>query len=1091
MKTKGSILLGLIVLVGLAQLAGAAEARLLRFPDVHGQQIIFVYAGDLWTVATTGGVARRLTSDEGVERYPKFSSDGNWIAFSGEYDGNADVFKMPAVGGEPVRLTFHPAADKVVEWTPNGMEVLFLSGRESYSYRFNRLFTVPADGATPKPLVLPTAGLAAYSPDGKKIAYNRMEREHRTWKRYKGGMAQDIWLYDFPNNTIEQITTFEGTDNFPMWHRDKIYFVSDRDHTANIFCYDLNSKQTRKITNHTEYDVKWPSLGTDKIVYENGGYIYLLDLTSETSEKVSIQLYDDKVLTRATFKKVGDDIEWFEIAPDGKRALFGARGDVFTVPAKKGETRNVTQTPGAHERYSVWSPDGKSILYLSDQSGEYEFYLAPQDGKGDIRQLTQNGNTFRYEPVWSPDSKKFLFSDLKQKLYYFDIEKKKQVEIDHDPNDRIRHYRWASDNNWVVYVKTSDNYFGNIFVYSLKDQKNYQLTGNETNDWGPVFDPDGKYLYFLSTRTFKPTFSDIEFSFIYKNTTNICVATLRKDLPSPFAPESDEVDLEKKDEKDKDEEKDDEEEKDKSGKDEEDEEKDQPKEPIKIDVAGFDARVVALPIKSGNYWNLYATKDKLFYNSGPAISQVGPDQEVKPAFHVYDLEKREDKEVIQDCNNFVVSADGKKMIYHSAKAYFIADAGKKAEDGKVETGKMECRLDPKQEWAQIFEEAWRLERDFFYDPNLHQVDWEQMKARYQQLIPYVAHRSDLNYIIGELIGELNCGHTYVGGGDVPRAKRVSTGLLGCDFSQEGEFYKISKIYPGENWQERARSPLTQPAIEVRPGMYLLAVNGNKVRAPENIYQHFQNLADKVVEITVNDQPTDKDAKSFTVKLIDSDQYLRYLDWVNTNREKVAKATNGQVGYLHVPDTGTNGHNHFVKSFIAQVDKKGLVVDVRYNSGGMVPDRMIEYMRRPLINMWWNRYSGEDRWPTVAIHGHFVGIANAWAGSGGDLFPWYFKHYKIGKLIGKRTWGGLVGIGGYPGLIDGGRVSTPNFAFYNLESEWEVEGYGVDPDIEVDNRPDLVVQGRDPQLEKAIEVIQQEIEAEPKVTPKPPVFPDKK
>lgn len=1081
----------LVAFIFTTQLFSAGEARLLRFPDIYGNQIVFVYAGNLWTADATGGVARKLTSFEGNERYPRFSPDGKWIAFSGEYDGNTDIYKIPAQGGEPVRLTYHPSTDKLVEWTPDGKELLFLSRRESYSYRFNQLFKVPTEGGMPKELVLPTAGIASFSPDGKKLAYNRMEREHRTWKRYKGGMAQDIWIYDFPNNAIERITDYDGTDNFPMWYGEKLYFTSDRDHTMNIFCYDLKTKTTRKITDHNEYDVKWPSIGSDAIVYENGGYLHRLDLKTEKTQKLSIYLYDDKPLTRPTYKKIGDKIDWFEISPDGKRALFTARGDVFTAPAEKGETRNLTQSSGTNDRYAVWSPDGKSILYLSDKTGEYEFYLAAQDGKGETIQLTKDANIYRYSPVWSSDSKRFLFSDKKQKLYYFDIDKKKTVEIDYDPKAEIRHYVWSDDGNWVVYTKLGSNYYSNIYLYSLKDKKSYQVTSDFTNDFSPTFDPEGKYLYFLSNRSYKPTFSSIEFSFIYTNTTNICVATLRKDIPNPFGPESDEVKLEEDEEKEEEKKSDDKEDKkDDKNKDKDKEKK--KKEPLKIDIDGLEARVVTLPIKPGNFWSLQADKNKLYYISRPAIAEVSPSKEIKPSFHAFDMEKREDKEIIANCNNFVLSADRKKMIYLSEKAYYISDAGKKPESGKgqVNTAKMESLIDPKQEWREIFDEAWRIERDFFYDPNMHQVDWEKMKQRYLPLIPYVAHRSDLNYILGELIGELNCGHTYVGGGDIPRAKRIPAGLLGCDFVREGNFYKIEKIYKGENWSERGKAPLTQPGIDVKEGMYLIAINGKPVRATENLFKFLQNSADKAIEITVNDKPTDEAAKDFTVVPIGSDRYLRYLDWVEMNREKVAKVTNSTVGYLHVPDTGTNGLNLFVKQFLAQTNKKGIIVDVRYNSGGMVPDRFIEYMRRPLTNMWSRRYAGEIRWPVSAVHGQFVCIANAWAGSGGDLFPWYFKKYKLGKLIGKRTWGGLVGLSGNPQLIDGGRITAPNWAFYNLQSEWDVEGHGVDPDIEVDNRPDLVVKGHDPQLEKAIEVILDEIKKEPKKIPKRPVYPDK-
>ncbi len=1088
MKIKSNKIIGLIflLLIGLSALSlTAPETRLMRFPDIHGDKVVFVYAGDLWVVSSNGGMAKKITSHPGMEIFPKFSPEGESIAFTAEYDGNNDIFVIPSQGGEPARLTYHPDNDRIVDWYPDGKNLLFLSERESYSYRFNKLFQLSAHGGYPQSLPLPKGGLASFSPDGTKIAYNRMEREFRTWKRYVGGMAQDIWIYDLKNNTIEKITDYEGTDAFPMWHKDSIYFLSDRDHTLNIFCYDLNTKKTHKVTDFAEYDVKWPSLGPNAIVFENGGYLYVLDLTNEQYRKITVHVPSDLLLIRKEYKKVNNLIRHFAISPTGKRALFEARGDIFTVPAEKGDVRNITNTPAIYDRYPTWSPDGKWIAYFSHKTGEYELYIKSQDGKGEEIQVTKEGKSYRFYPRWSPDSKKLLFYDSTFSLYYADIESKQITKIDESDIRGISDYKWSADSKWVVYSRMNESNFSSIHLYSLDQKKSYKITSDFTDDFLPVFDPEGKYLYFLSNRIFNPIFNTFEHNISYNEATTICLATLQADLPSPFEPESDEEVI-KEEEKEK-------EETEKKGKEGEKEKKKEEKvKPLKIDIDGIENRIVSIPVKAGNYYGLVAAKGKIFYMSYPTRPiSFGPFDNSSVALHMFDVKERKDHVVLSGIDSYGLSADEKKIIYMDKNNYGIIDAKPKQKKEKpIMTAGMEMQVNPITEWKQMFLEAWRLERDFFYDPNMHGLDWEKIKKKYGELLPYVAHRYDLNYLIGEMIGELNCSHAYVGGGDLPRIKGVSVGLLGADLEPDKEsgYYTFKKIYKGHNWDKSLRSPLTEPGINVKQGDYLIAINGQTVRYPDNPYKYLQNLAEKLVDVKVNSKPEEKDAREITIKTIGNEQNIRYRDWVDSNREKVARATNGRVGYLHVPDTSLRGLNEFMRGFYPQVRKEGLIVDVRYNSGGMIPYLFIERLRREVGSLFSNRNTKGLVAPSTAFHGHMVCIINAYAGSGGDIFPNYFRRYSLGPIIGKRTWGGLVGISGGISLMDGGYVTMPSTGMWSLNGKYDVENYGVDPDIEIDNRPDLVVKGHDPQLEKAIENVIQKIKEEPKTLPKKPKYP---
>jgi tricorn protease len=1095
MRFSKAFVVALVFVVFISGFALAEETRLMRFPDIHQDKIAFVYAGDVWTVSSQGGVARRLTSFDGYEGFPKFSPDGKMIAFTAAYDGNGDVYVMPAEGGEPKRLTYRPGTrqpsggltleDYVVDWFPNGKEILFRSPRDAFPAA--RLYRIDSDGGFPEALKLPEAGFASISPDGSKLAFNRRSREFRTWKRYYGGTAQDIWIYDMKTGEVEKLTDWKGTDNMPIWYQGKIYFTSDRERRLNIYCYDLNTKDVRKITNHNEYDVKWPSLGQDDIVYENGGYLYVLDLATEKTKKISVEVPAERILTRPTWEKVNGLILDYSLSPSAKRALFTARGEVFTVPEEKGEVRNLTNTPAIREILAAWSPDGKWVAYLSDRTGEYELYIRPQDGTGEEKRITFDGDCYRFTPRWSPDSEKIMYADKKLRLFFVDIEKKEPVLVDRAEVSEIHDYVWSSDSKWIAYSKNNEAYFASIYLYSLDKGKVYKITDDLTDDFNPAFDPEGKYLYFISARTFDPIFSDFERTeYVYRNVRNIYLVTLQADTPSPFAPESDEVEV-----KEDEEEKEDEDDKDKDKDKDEDEDK---SEDIKIDFENINQRVVGIPIKSGNYTSLFATKGKVFYLVMPAIWESdggGGQNEIR----MFDMEEREENTVISGIINYDISSNGKKLIYKSGNTYGIIDAkkGNKVGDGKLSTSGMEMKVDPQGEWKQMFEEAWRLERDFFYDPNMHGVDWEGMKQKYGQLVPYVAHRWDLTYLIGELIGELTTSHTYVGGGKMPRTEAVNIGLLGVDFEPDKKtgFYRFEKIYKGENWEKDRRAPLTEPGVVVKEGEYLIAVNGQEVRYPANVYQFFEKTVGKQTKLKINDKPSAEDAREVTVEPTGSEYLLRYQDWVETNRRKVDKATDGRVGYVHVPNTSLWGLNEFSRTFFPQARKEGLIVDVRYNGGGMIPDMFLEHLQRKILSLWSRREGHIARTPSVAIHGHMACIINEYAGSGGDAFPYYFRELDLGPLIGTRTWGGLVGISRRIPLMDGGSVTVPEFAFFNVEGEWDVENYGVEPDIKVDNRPDLVMKGQDPQLERAIQEVMKKIKEEPKKLPDRPEYPIKK
>ena len=1086
MKWLGAALL-LVLLAPSVVRTAPPETRLLREPDLSKDSVVFVYAEDLWIAPRSGGEARRLTSHPGDELYPKFSPDGKWIAFTGEYDGNADVYIIPAEGGEPRRLTYHPSNDMVLGWTPDSKKVLFRSNRNSAPpAQITRLFLVSIDGGLPEMLPVPRASLTSFSPDGEKIAYNPTSQEFRTWKRYRGGWTNYIGIYDLKRNSYEELPRSGALDQFPMWRGNAVYFISDRDGTMNLYRYDLASKQTKKLTNYTEYDIKWPSAGDDSIVYENGGLLYSYELKSGKITHIPITVSSDLVTARPEIKNVSNMIRSFELSPTGVRALVEARGDIFTIPAEHGSIRNLTDTPGVHEQNAVWSPDGKWVAYLSDRSGEFEIYLRPQKGGDEVR-ITSDGECYRYGPKWSPDSKKLVFWDKRQRLYYVDIDARQPVRVDQADYGFDGEPAWAPDSRWISYAKNEQNQAAAIYLYSLDQSQATRVTQDFYNNTNPAFDQDGKYLYFLSDRFYYPSSGHTDQRFNYYDTRGIFALVLKAGEASPFAPQiDDEKDAAQKSE-DKPAAKSDE----SKSSDEKPAEKKEDVKPLAIDLDGLGSRIAQIPVPAGMYDHLEARKNAIFYLSRSIEStEAGrPDERPSATLHMFDIAKRDDKVLLAGIENYDLDRDGKKVIYHAGPANFgIVDAapGKKVGDGRLDLSTLQARVEPREEWKEIFHEAWRVERDFYWDPAMQGLDWKKIEQRYEALLPWVAHRSDLNYVLGEMIAELSTSHTYVRGGEMPARPRIGTGLLGVDFALDNGYFKLARIIRGENWDEATRSPLTEPGLKVKEGDYLIAVNGAAVRAPSNPYSFFDNLAGKLVTLKINDKPSDQGAWDITVKTMASETGLRYYDWLESRRKIVSDATGGRIAYMHVPDTAIAGVQQFDKYFTGQIGKDGLIIDERYNGGGFVPDFFTEKLQRRLLASVSPRDGKDQPVPGAAIFGPKVMLVNELSGSGGDAFPWFFQQEKIGPVVGTRTWGGLVGIERDIPLMDGGSVTAPEFAFWAPDKggHWIVENHGVDPDYVVEQRPDLEVAGHDPQLEKAIELAKQALDKEPKPPARP-------
>lgn len=1083
----------LIFLVAAVSLFGQQEARLLRFPDIHGNQIVFSYAGDLYTVPSNGGVARKLTNSVGYEMFPRFSHDGKWIAFTGQYDGNTEVYLIPSEGGVPKRLTYTPTLGRddvsdrmgpnnlVMGWKHDDKHVIFRSRMKEWDDFKGKLFLASVDGGLPEELPLPRGGFCSYSADDKQLVYNRIFREFRTWKRYRGGLADDIWVYDFATKKTEDISNNPASDVIPMWSGNKIYYLSDRDSVKrfNLYVYDLGTKETRQLTTFTDFDIKFPSLGDNGIVFENGGYIYRLDLTTEKAEKVPIMIDDDLVGGRGGIKRVSDQVTNYEISPDGKRALFGAHGDVFTVPAKYGATRNLTGTPGIHERNSKWSPDGKWIAFISDESGEGEIYIEAQDGSTPPVQLTKGETTYKFQIYWSPDSKKILWGDKKLRLRYVDVDTKEITEVAQAQAWEFSDYTWSPDSKWIAYAKNEVQMMNNIYLYSLETKKTTQVTDGWFACGEPAFSSDGKYLFFVSSRDFNPTFSETEFDQSYHDMQRIYLVTLTKSAESPFKPKSDEVTIAP--------------EKAKSGeaKEEKKEEKKEKKEAaveVKVDIDGLKDRIAALPIDPSSYGHLVSIGNSLYYYRHGSKDE-------KTQFMMYDFGELKETN-LGEADGYEFSADQKKVLIGKDRGYYIIDVPKSKIDLKdrLDLSGMEINVDKHQEWKQIYEECWRQMRDFFYAPNMNGVDWDGVRKKYEPLVAYVNTRADLTFILGEIIAELSNSHTYVGGGDEPKVDRIPLGLLGAQLEQDAssKFYRIKKILKGENWDKAVRSPLTEIGVNAKEGDYIVAVDGKPTNAMTNIYESLVNTVGKQVRLKLNSEPSEKGAREVTVIPIGDEAELYYYNWVEENTRKVDEATKGKVGYVHIPDMGEHGLNEFVKHFYPQLRKKAIIIDVRGNGGGFVSQLVIERLRREIAMIDMARNTAPTTGPGDMVWGPKVCLIDEFAASDGDIFPYRFKKYDLGKLIGKRTWGGVIGIRGTLPLLDGGYLFKPEFAPYDATGKgWIIEGHGVDPDIVVDNDPAKEYAGIDEQLNKAIEVILDELKTQEKTVPPIPDYPNKK
>ncbi len=1081
-------LLSLVGLMTLCSLAFSEEARLLRFPTIHGNQIVFTYAGDLYTVPASGGVARKLTNDVGYEMFARFSPDGKWLAFTGQYDGNTEVYTMPAEGGVPKRLTYTATLGRddvsdrmgpnniVMTWKDD-KTIVYRSRRIERNDFIGQLFYASVDGGIPDQLPVPRGGFCSFSPDKKKMVYNRVFREFRTWKRYRGGQADEIWIYDFDSKKIENISNNAGQDIIPMWRGDKIYFASDRESRMNLFVYDLTTKQTRKLTNFTEFDVKFPSLGDNAIVFENGGYIYKLDPATEQAEKVSIQILEDFDIGRGGWKDVSKDVTNFEISPDGNRALFGAHGDVFTVPAKYGNTRNITGTSGVHERNSKWSPDGKWIAYVSDASGEDEIYVEPQDGSAAPTQITKNADTYKYQIAWSPDSKKLLWADKKLRLQYVDVESKKVTQVAQATVWEYSDYTWSPDNKWIAYAQPEEKRMTTAYLYSVDANKSYAVTDGWFDSYQPTFSSNGKYLFFISERSFNPTYGNTEWNHVYNDMAKVYFVTLAKETKSPFAPKSDEVKI-GKDAKD---------EKSDSDKEKKNDKKEEKKVSVKVDLDGLQQRITVVPVEAGRYNNIACLGDKLYYLRATTGGEGAK-------LYLYELDKQKETE-LGEVRGFEVSADGKKMLVGIKDSYSIVDLPTAKIDAKekLNLGDMKVKLDRHAEWNQIFNECWRQMRDFLFDPHLHGVDWKKMHDTYAQLLPYVNHRADLTYTIGEMIGELNIGHSYVGGGDYPKPERIELGLLGAKLERDAssKYYRITKILKGQNWDKSLRSPLTDIGVDAKEGDYIIAIDGKPTNEMNDIYEALVGKAGKQVTLKLNSSAKEAGSKETVVVPTADERPLYYLEWVEGNIEKVSKATDGKVGYVHIPDMGVGGLNEFVKYFYPQVRKDAMVVDVRGNGGGNVSPMIIERLRREMILVSISRNTVPTPDPATAILGPKVLMIDEFSASDGDIVSYRFRKYKLGTIIGKRSWGGVVGIRGSLPLLDGGFLNRPEFSRYDVEGkEWVMEGKGVEPDIVVDNDPAREFAGTDDQLNKAIEIIKEELKKHPANLAPPPPYPDK-
>jgi tricorn protease len=1070
-----------------AAVPALAGTHLMRLADVHDDLIVFTYEGDLWLVDAAGGDARRVTRHAGTEEFAKFSPDGSQLAFTAQYDGGYDVYVMPTGGGEPRRLTYHRSYDQVLDWCPDGKGILFRARRNDPNW-LHQTFRVALEGGMPEKLPIDQGGLASMSAS-HKLAYNRLSRENRTWKRYQGGTQQDIWVANFQSGAIDKLTDWTGTDNYPMWYGEQVCYNSDReDGTLNLYMQDPAGGAPVRLTPYENYDVKFPSIGTGKIVYQQAEQLHLLDLTTREITRVEINVASDRINLRDEFVSISPSTGSFGLSPKGERVILEARGEIVNLPAEDGDPVDLTHRSASREKSAVWSPNGKWIAFISDRTGEEEIWLTDQTG-GETKQLTSGGKGYLMQPVWSPDSKYLLYSDKYMALKMVNAESGKvktiaQGEFD-DAWERwgIQDYSWSPCSQWIAYSMQGENMHESIYLYSLDSAKNTLVTGPMTNDWSPSFSTDGEYLYFLSNRTYEPVMGAYDQNHIYLEVARPYLVLLRDDQTSPFMKDDVTVAVDDGDEAE-----------------ESDEEKDEDAA-TRIDLKNIDRRILAAEgVSSGNYFRLEAVDGGFLYlakTDREFIKYQNVNDHTAGALdlHKYALEDAESSKLMSGLSNYHLSPDGSKMIYRSGSTYGVVDAGAPSSvgDGGVNLGAVRLKVNKLEEFQQIFDEAWRIQRDWFYDPGMHGVDWQAMHDKYSKFVPECGKRSDLNYLIGELIGELNIGHTYIFGGTFERgAPRVRTGLLGADFTAGDNFYRFERIVPGVNWDPREQSPLAVPGCPIKPGHYLIAIDGETIKVGDNIWRHLEDKAGRVVTLTWNDKDSEKGAQDWRVETIGSEYAIRHREWIESNLDYVDQKSDGRIGYVYIPDMGEGGLSEFARYFYAQSGREALVIDERYNGGGFVGDMIIDRLERELWAMNKPREGGMGRNPERVLHGPIVVLINENTGSNGEYFAYALQYKKLATIMGRRTWGGAVGIEPHQDMVDGGGTTPPQFGPIGMDGTWIIEGQGVVPDIVVMNMPADVVAGKDAQLDAAIAHLLERLKTEGDTwkLPEVPDYPDK-
>lgn len=1074
----------------------AAQTRLLRFPDIHADRVAFTYGGDIWTAPASGGTAIRLTAHPGLELFARFSPDGKWIAFTGQYDGDEQVYVMPSTGGVPRQLTWYPAKgpfaprwgydNQVYGWTNDGKRIVFRSHRDGWSTPLSRLFTISMDGGMPEALPMPESGAGSFSPGGNKLVYSPRARDFRTEKRYAGGQANQLYIFDTETYEAKLITDSPRASRDPMWVGETIFFNSDRDGKFNLYAYDTRGAKTTQVTAFKDWEVRWPSTDRDhRIVYERNGQLEIFDIKTRKTTPIAITVPDDGLARRPARVAAANLIESAGLSPKGERVLFAARGDIFSAPAEKGPTRNLTNSSGAHDKWPTWSPDGSRVAFISDRTGEEEVWIVPQDGSKPAEQLTSGGKAFRYAPEWAPDGKRIAFSDKDGKLFVLTVDDKKVQQIADSKRGEIRDYEWAPRGNHLAFSMNDTNLVTSVYVWSERDNQVRRVTGAYFDATGPAWDPEGNYVYFLSTREFAPLISGAEFNFATTRDRGIFAVALRKDVKHPFPPQSDEVTIAKEEAKA---------DAPKPEAAKPDAAKPKPPADLTIDWDGIQNRVARVPIEANNYFGVTAKTGHLIYVTGPAF-YYGRQGDTKPAVKIFAFKDRKETTLLDDVNQVVLSRDGNKLMVRQQASWFIMDATPTGAAGKkpVSTSGLFVDRVPSEEWAQIFDEVWRRYRDFFYAPNMHGYDWEGLRKQYRPLLKDVAHRGDLNYVISEMISELTVQHAYIDGGDfqIPPRPRVALPGARLELDKQANRYKIAKIFEGQNEEEIYRSPLTEIGVDAKVGDYVLAINGQDLKGNDNPYRLLRNAADNPVALTLNSAPSLEGSRIVSYRPITDETNLIYLNFVNSNRRKVDEMSGGKVGYIHVPDMGAPGIREFIKWYYPQVRKQGMVVDVRGNGGGNVSRMLIERLRRKLLAAQFSRTVEEpNTYPDGVLVGPLVCLLNENSSSDGDIFPAMFREAGLGPLIGKRSWGGVVGITNHGQLIDGGTVNVPEFGFVNAKGEWVIEGHGVDPDIVVENDPRSVIQGKDPQLERGVAEVMNRMKTYPQKLPVRPADPVK-